>query len=167
METWLRENGADVRLINAAVPGDTTSGGLSRIEWSLTPDVDGMIVALGANDYLRGLPPKLTQNNLTGIREVLETAEVEVLLVGVNVGSNFGPEYKSSFDEIYPSLANEFETLYVKNWFAGLLATAGMQEGFSEFMQDDGLHPNAEGVKVIVAAMGPTVLELITQISLE
>lgn len=161
MELWLTEQGIEVELVNAGVPGDTTAGGLSRIAWSLTPDVDGMIVALGANDYLRGLPPELAEENLRGVLATLDEAEVDVLLVGMNVGSNFGPDYKEAFDAIYPNLVDEFETLYFRTWFAGLLASAGMQEGFSEFMQADGLHPNAEGVKVIVAAMGPAVLDLV------
>ena len=165
MEAWLHDNNVDVRLINAGVSGDTTAGGLSRINWSLTPDVDGMIVALGANDYLRALPPELAKQNLSGILMALGSAEVETMLVGMSVGGNFGPDYKAAFDAIYPALADEYDTIYYRNWFAGLLATSGMQEGFAEFMQADGLHPNAEGVKVIVAAMGPTVLDLVERIN--
>ena len=164
MQAWLDNQGVEVALINAGVSGDTTAGGLSRVEWSLTPEIDGVILALGANDYLRGLEPSHAADNLSGILDVLGDADVEVLLVGMKVGSNFGIDYKQEFDRIYPELSAEYETLFFPNWFAGLLAAAGMQEGFTQFMQADGLHPNAEGVRIIVAAMGPKVLELVEMI---
>lgn len=161
LESWLRAQGADVEVINAGVSGDTTAGGLSRLGWTLEDDLDGMIVALGANDYLRGLPPELARENLTGILSQAQTAEVDLLLVGLNVGSNYGPDYKAEFDSIYPDLSAQFDVPLYAEWFAGLRAVAGMGEGFTEFLQADGLHPNAEGVRIIVEAMGPSVLDLL------
>ncbi len=160
MQNWLDANGADVRLINAGVSGDTTSGGLARAAWTLTPDVDAMIVALGANDYLRGIPPDLVRENLQGILEVATAQEVSVLIVGLEVGSNYGPGYKQTFDAIYRDLAEEFGVSYFRSWFVGLEDEGGSVQTLSQFFQDDGIHPNADGVARIVAAMGPAVADL-------
>jgi len=162
LQAWMDAKGVDVKIINAGVSGDTTAGGLSRTDWTLTDDVDGMIVALGANDYLRGLDPALARENIRGILEKAKARDVDVLLVGLVVGANYGLEYKQEFDEFYPELAEEFGTDFYPQWFAGILAQSGMEDGMGAFMQADGLHPNAEGVRVIVDAMGPSVLHLAT-----
>lgn len=161
MEAWLEGQGVEVELINAGVSGDTTAGGLSRVGWTLSPDVDGMIVALGGNDYLRGLDPEVSLANLDGILAAADRQDVDILLVGLAAGSNYGPEYKEEFDGIYPALANRYDVPLYGSWFSGLLAEAGVQERVPEFMQSDGIHPNAEGVRAIVAAMGPAVLDLV------
>lgn len=157
LDAWLDEQGVDVDLRNAGVSGDTTAGGASRVAWTLTPEVDAMIVALGGNDYLRGIDPAVSRANL---RKVLETAaaqDVDVMLVGLRAGNNYGLEYKTAFEGMYSELAAEFDTPLFPHFFQGLQAAAGMQDGVSEFMQRDGIHPNKEGVKVIVAAMGPSI----------
>ena len=161
LQAWLDEHGADVRVVNAGVSGDTTAGGLSRVTWTLTPDVDAMIVALGANDYLRAMDPSVTRENLQGILDAGQAAEVGILLVGMEVGSNYGPEYKEKFDQIYPELAAQNELSLFPDWFTGLRAAVNDQSEFIAFMQADGLHPNAAGVALIVEAMGPSILELI------
>ena len=161
LQAWLDEQGADVRVVNAGVSGDTTAGGLSRVTWTLTPDVDAMIVALGANDYLRAMDPSVTRENLQGILDAGQAAEVGILLVGMEVGSNYGPEYKEKFDQIYPELAAQNELSLFPDWFTGLRAAVNDQSEFIAFMQADGLHPNAAGVALIVEAMGPSILELI------
>lgn len=161
MQAWLNANGAEVVLINAGVSGDTTAGGLARVGWTLTPEVDAMILALGGNDYLRGLDPAISQRNLDGILSAAAAEDVEVLLVGLTAGGNYGPDYKAHFDGMFAALAETYGVPLFKTWFAGLHAAAGMQEGVAEYMQPDGIHPNAEGVRVIVAAMGPAVLELL------
>ncbi|SDC47925.1 arylesterase [Ruegeria marina] len=162
LEAWLRMQGAEIRLINAGVSGDTTAGGASRVDWTLTPDVDGMIVALGGNDILRGIAPDVARANLTKILATAQSAGVEVLLVGVPVPANYGPEYKREFEAIYPELSRSFGTLYAPDFFAGL---AGEPADLSGFMQPDGIHPNSEGVRRIVAALGPLVVELADQAS--
>lgn len=161
LEVWLQEQGADVEIINAGVSGDTTAGGLSRVVWTLTPEVDAMIVTLGGNDYLRGLDPAVSRANLDGILSAGQEAGVEMLLVGLSVGANYGLDYKEEFEGMYADLAETYDIPLYADFAAGLRAAAGMQEGMSEFLQDDGLHPNPEGVSVIVAAMGPTVLALV------
>lgn len=166
LQRWLTAAGADVRLINAGVSGDTTAGGLSRVDWTLTPDVDGMIVALGGNDLLRGLNPEQARDNIDGILQAADAAEVEVLLVGMQAPGNFGAEYKTQFDAIYPELAQEYETLLLDNFFAGLVEGDAPLDpvALRNFFQPDGIHPNADGVAKIVARVGPEVLTLVEQI---
>ncbi|MEY8840396.1 arylesterase [Cribrihabitans sp. XS_ASV171] len=160
MRAWLAENGADVRLINAGVSGDTTAGGASRVEWTLTPDVDGMIVALGGNDLLRGIDPAVARANLDRILQAAEDRDVEVLLVGMQAPGNYGPDYKAAFDAIYPELAREHGALYAESFFEGL-EVEGDPAAARDLMQPDGIHPNAEGVSRIVAGLGPHVLDLV------
>ncbi|SMO55794.1 arylesterase [Ruegeria faecimaris] len=157
---WLKDHGADVRLINAGVSGDTTAGGAARVDWTLTPDVDGMIVALGGNDLLRGLDPAVARANLETILKAADGAEVAVLLVGMQAPGNYGPDYKAAFDAIYPDLADRYQTGYAPSFFTGLTA-AGNPEEVREHMQADGIHPNASGVALIVEDLGPKVLELV------
>ncbi|MEL6376886.1 MAG: arylesterase [Pseudomonadota bacterium] len=159
LNRWLEDQGAEVNLINAGVSGDTTAGGAARVEWSLTPDVDAMIVALGGNDLLRGLDPSEARKNISKILQVAQARELPVLLVGIEAPRNYGPEYKQAFDAIYPDLSAQFGTLYFKSFFDGL--GDGGPAALQPFFQADGIHPNAEGVGKIVAAMGPRVVELI------
>jgi len=164
LDRWLDAQGADVRLINAGVSGDTTAGGASRVEWTLTPEVDGMIVALGGNDLLRGIAPEVSRANLDKILNAADKAEVEVLLVGMEAPGNYGPDYKQAFDSMYPELAQKYDTLFVDSFFVGLEAE-GDPGAVSQYMQSDGIHPNAQGVALIVENLGPTVLELVTEAS--
>lgn len=156
---WLQARGADTRLINAGVSGDTTAGGAARVEWTLTPDVDGMIVALGGNDLLRGIDPVASRANLHKILTVAEAGDVPVLLIGMQAPGNYGADYKQSFDSMYPELAAEFQVLFAESFFSGLGA-AGDPNAVAGLMQPDGIHPNAEGVARIVEALGPFVLQL-------
>ena len=166
LQSWLDQNGADVQLINAGVSGDTTAGGLSRVAWTMTPDVDAMIVALGGNDLLRGLDPAVSRANIDGILEAAQEAQVEVLLVGMNAPGNYGPAYKTSFDAIYPELADQYGTEFLPSFFAGLSVDGALPplSEVQEFFQPDGVHPNKQGVAKIVTAMGPKVLDLIAEI---
>jgi acyl-CoA thioesterase-1 len=166
LEAWLHEHGADVRLINAGVSGDTSAGGLARVGWTLEPDVDGMIVALGGNDLLRGLEPEQVLNNIDGILQAAKTANVEVLLIGMQAPGNFGPEYKATFDQLYPDLAQSYGTVFLNSFFAGLVEDAGSSDlsALRQWFQADGIHPSAEGVARIVTAVGPKVLALVGRI---
>ncbi|MEP1535945.1 MAG: arylesterase [Paracoccaceae bacterium] len=161
LEAWLGRQGEDVKLINAGVSGDTTAGGLSRVAWTLTEDVDAMIVTLGGNDLLRGISPNTSRANLQGILMAAKDADVKVLLVGMEAPGNFGPEYKSEFDSIYPDLSMAFGTLYLDSFFAGLGGRGVDPSSIQNMMQADGIHPNAEGVVKIVEGFGPIVMELI------
>ncbi|GAA6174146.1 arylesterase [Sulfitobacter pacificus] len=166
LQAWLDAQGAEVRLINAGVSGDTTAGGLSRVAWTLTPEVDGMIVALGGNDLLRGLGPEQARSNIDGILQAAEAAAVEVLLIGMQAPGNFGPAYKSQFDAIYPELAKEYGSGFLESFFAGMSEVGDITNPLSlqTYFQADGVHPNAEGVALIVAQVGPKVLALIDEI---
>ncbi|RYG90550.1 arylesterase [Loktanella sp. IMCC34160] len=159
MQAWLDAQGAGITLINAGVSGDTTAGGLARVGWTLTPDVDGMIVALGGNDFLRGVAPEVSRANLDGILQAAEAAGVSVMLVGLEVSNNYGPDYKAAFDGMYPDLAAQYGATFYPTFFEGLLTEGDMAEARAAYLQPDGLHPNAEGVVQIVAHMGPVLLE--------
>ena len=165
MQAWLRDQDEDVVLINAGVSGDTTTGGLARIEWSLTPETDGLIIALGGNDLLRGIDPGLSQRNLGSILTIANGAEVPVLLVGIRVPNNYGPVYKQTFEAIYPHLSAEHDTLLFPDFLAALsdLSRENLASALP-FLQQDGLHPNAAGVALIVDRLGPHVQALITRI---
>lgn len=163
LQSWLDARGAQVRLVNAGVSGDTTAGGLSRVAWTLTPDVDGMILALGGNDVLRGLAPDVSRANLEGIMLAAQQQDVEVLLIGMEAPGNYGPDYKASFDAIYPELARDYDAILQASFFEGL-AAEGDPAAARMFMQGDGIHPNAEGVSRIVEVVGPRVMELVGKI---
>ncbi|WP_299781977.1 arylesterase [uncultured Roseobacter sp.] len=164
LQRWLEAEGTDVQLINAGVSGDTTAGGLSRAAWTLTPEVDAMIVALGGNDLLRGIDPDVSRANLEGILQAAATAEVEVLLVGMQAPGNYGPAYKQAFDAMYPELSETYSTLFAPSFFEGLRIEEGDPASVRAFMQPDGIHPNADGVVRIVEALGPYALDLIARV---
>ena len=159
MQDWLDARDAEVELVNAGVSGDTTAGGLARVEWSLTPEVDGMILALGGNDLLRGIDPAVSRENLRGILEAAKARDLPVLLVGLEATGNYGPDYKAAFDAMYPDLARIYDTLYAENFLAPL-SEDGDPATARRFLQADGIHPNAKGVARIVAALGPKVRAL-------
>ena len=163
LENWLQEAGADVAVINAGVSGDTTAGGLSRVGWTLSPEVDAMIVTLGGNDYLRGIDPAVSAANLDGILAQGQAAGVPVLLVGLEVGTNYGADYKAAFEAMYADLAEKYQVPLYPDFAAGLRAAADARGGLTSLMQADGIHPNAEGVVAIVDAIGPVVLELVEE----
>ncbi len=161
LEAWLRAAGAEVTVVNAGVSGDTTAGGLARAAWTLTPEVDAVIVALGGNDLLRGIDPAESESNLRGILDAAKVAGVAALLVGMEAPSNYGPDYKAAFDGMYGRLAEEFGVPLYPAFFQGLLLDGDMEAARANFMQGDGIHPNPEGVARIVADMGPVVLALV------
>lgn len=165
LEAWLTGRGHDVRILNAGVSGDTTAGGLSRLDWTLSEDVDGLIVTLGGNDLLRGIEPETSRANLSAILSKARDRELPVLLVGMQAPANYGADYKAAFDAMYPDLATEFGTLYATSFLHPLVDAAGGSEPTArrDYMQADGIHPNAAGVNIIVEAIGPDVEELIEQ----
>ncbi len=161
LEAWLEERGADVALVNAGVSGDTTAGGLSRVDWTLTEEVDAMVVALGGNDLLRGIDPSESRRNLDGILSAADAAGVEVLLVGMEAPGNYGPEYKAAFDGMYGALADKWEVPLAGNFLGALTELPDRQGVMRDYMQGDGIHPNADGVALVVEALGPDVLDLV------
>jgi acyl-CoA thioesterase I len=161
LEAWLKAQGADAVVLNAGVSGDTTAGGLSRIGWTLTPEVDALIVALGGNDLLRGIDPEASRENLRGILESARAADLPVLLIGLPAPGNYGPDYKAAFDAMYPDLAAEYGALYEPNFLGAIGEKAEAGESFVDLMQPDGIHPSARGVALVVEALGPSVLALV------
>ena len=160
LQRWLDANGGgDVTLINGGVSGDTTAGGLSRIAWSLDESVDGVIVALGGNDVLRGLQPSDIRANLDGILTEIDRRGLPAILAGLPAPSNYGKEYQTAFKAIFPELAEKHGAIYYKSFLGGLGDGRNMIQVMRLF-QADGLHPNAEGVSAIVEHIGPVVLQL-------
>ena len=164
LEDWLRTQGANVSVMNAGVSGDTTAGGLSRVAWTLTDDVDAMIVALGGNDLLRGIDPAASRANLSGILDAAAAKDVEVLLVGMEAPGNYGPDFKAAFDAMYPELAERDGVTLFPDFFQGLTTEGDRAAAIQAFMQPDGIHPNKDGVQRIVGAMGPAVLDLLQRV---
>jgi len=167
LRAYLAQKGHEVRVVNGGVSGDTTAGGLARVAWSLTPEIDAMIVALGGNDVLRGLPPEAARANLEGILKVAAENDVAVLLVGMEAPGNYGADYKTAFDAIYPELAEAYGAQLAPSFFEGLQSEGESLADLGAFMQSDGIHPNADGVARIVAALGPRVEGLIAEVTSE
>lgn len=145
----------DVTIENAGVSGDTTAGGLARLSWTLGDyPPDAVIVELGGNDALRGIDPKETQENLAKILSILKAADIEILLAGMLAPRNMGADYISEFEAVYPTLAEEFDVVYLPFFLEGVA-------GERDLNQADGIHPNPEGVKKIVTHIAPQMRELI------
>lgn len=164
MERWLTDRGHDVRILNAGVSGDTTAGGAARVDWTLTPEVAGLIVVLGGNDMLRGNDPADVRANLDKILNVATARGVSVLLIGMQAPGNYGLDYKRAFDAAYPELAQKYGVLLHDNFFAAFAGTDLTPENLRQYMQADGIHPNADGVDRIVDDIGPDIERLLLQI---
>jgi acyl-CoA thioesterase-1 len=160
LEGWLHRHGQrDVRVVNAGVSGDTSAGGLARIDWALTPEIDGVIVELGANDMLRGLSMTKMRANLDGILDRIDARGLPALLAGLPAPPNYPKDYQKAFKDAFRELAEKHQAIYVNSFFAGM-SGRGMKQVMA-MMQPDGLHPNAKGVAANVEAIGPSVLKLV------
>jgi acyl-CoA thioesterase I len=158
LEAALRAKGQVAKVINAGVSGDTASGGLSRLDWSVSPETDAVIVELGANDALRGVDPKVTREALDAILRRLKERGIPVLLAGMRAPPNMGEDYERQFNAIYPELAEKYGALLYPFFLEGAAAQANLN-------QRDGLHPTREGVEAIVQAILPKVEELVRRAS--
>jgi acyl-CoA thioesterase-1 len=165
LQAWADAQGLGVALSNAGVSGDTTAGGLSRVAWTLTPEVEAMIVTLGGNDVLRGIDPAVSRANLHDILSEAQAADVTVLLIGMKAPGNFGPDYKAEFDSIFPELAKEFNAVFLDSFFAGLGDGITDPVALGPYMQGDAIHPNADGVALIVQGVGPKLVELLERVA--
>lgn len=161
LQAWLEDNGIEAVVINAGVSGDTTAGGLARIDWALSPDVDAMILALGGNDLLRGLPPEQARANLDAILARADARGIPVLIVPVEAPANYGPDYKARFDAIWQDLATAHGDLLGPPFLAPITRIEDRAGALADYMQADGIHPNAQGVALIVREIGPHVARLI------
>jgi acyl-CoA thioesterase-1 len=158
LEQALVTQGHAVRVINAGISGDTSAGGAARLEWSLTDNPDLVILALGANDALRGLSPDQTSANLATIITRLQERQIKVLLAGMLAPRNMGEDYYNSFDKIYPELAQEFSLPIYPFFLEGVA-------GKPQFNLADGIHPNPAGVQVMVEGMLPLVVDVLGKMS--
>lgn len=155
LQAALHERGYKVKVINAGVSGDTTSGGLSRLDWALADRPTHAIVELGANDALRGIDPRVTKENLDRIVGKLKEAGVEVMLAGMYAPPNWGQEYAAAFANIFPDLAERHDVALYPFFLEGVAAQP-------ELNQDDGIHPNPKGVEKIVDRILPYVVRLLS-----
>lgn len=165
LQGWLDDQGLDVIVINAGVSGDTTAGGLNRLEWTLADAPDAMIVALGGNDLLRGLDPAGSRANLDAILQQVTAQDIPVLLVGMPAPGNYGPEFKRDFEAMFPDLAADYNVRHYPNFLQPMTDKQDAGMSFTDLMQGDHIHPNADGVALIVAAMGPDVAALIRDVT--
>lgn len=157
LEKALRERGVEVEIANAGVSGDTASGGLARLDWSVPEGTDAVILALGANDMLRGLSPDVTRKALEDIVTRLKARNIPVMLVGMVAAPNLGEDYRRRFDAIYKDIAAGHGLVFYPFFLEEVAADPGLN-------LPDGLHPNAEGVKRIVARMLPTVERFVSSL---
>jgi acyl-CoA thioesterase-1 len=156
LDKALKAKGVAATVINAGVSGDTASGGLDRLDWSVPPGSDAVIVELGANDMLRGIDPKITKAALAKILDRLAARHIPVLLAGMQAARNMGPDYAKEFDAIYPALASTHAVVFYPFFLAGVATDAKLN-------QVDGMHPTAAGVDKIVAGILPQVETLIAR----
>jgi len=157
LEKALVADGEDVTVANAGVSGDTTAAGLARVDWSVPDGTKGVILELGANDALRGIPPEETEKNLDAIIGRLKNRGIAVLLVGMLAPPNMGADYGERFNLIYPKLAQKHGVALYPFILDGVVTR-------SELQLDDGMHPNAKGIAVMVERMTPTVRDFVKTI---
>ena len=157
LQAQLRAKGHDVVIVNAGVSGDTSAGGLARLDWALSDDTKGVIVELGSNDALRGMSIEETRKNLDEVVVRLKARKLAVLLTGMKSPRNLGPEYVAAFDAIYPALAKKHGVLFYPFFLEGVAADLKLN-------QADGIHPNEAGTKIVVRNILPYVEKLLAQI---
>jgi acyl-CoA thioesterase-1 len=157
LERALKAKGLAVEIANAGVSGDTASGGLARLDWSVPDGTDAVILELGANDMMRGIDPKVTRAALNQIVRRLKERGIEVLLCGMVSAPNLGLDYARAFNVIYPELASTHGLVFYPFFLEGIAADPN-------FNQRDGIHPSAAGIAAIVARIVPKVEELVARV---
>jgi acyl-CoA thioesterase-1 len=156
LQQALAAKGIKVDIVNAGVSGDTTSGGLARLDWSVPADTDAVILELGANDAMRGIDLAITRKALDEILQQLKQRGIPVLLCGMYAPPNMGEEFVQAYRDMYPALAQRYGAIFYP-FFLDQVATK------PELNQADGIHPNAKGVDRIVEDILPKVEELIAK----
>lgn len=157
LQAALAKLGVEVVIDNAGVSGDTTDGGLARLDWSVPDGTKAVLIELGANDMLRGLDPKLARANLAAMLERLKERKIPVLLMGMRAAPNLGADYQKAFDAVYPDLASQYGAVLYPFFLDGVAGTPGLN-------QADGMHPTAAGVDVIVTRLAPVVAEFVRKL---
>jgi acyl-CoA thioesterase-1 len=158
LEAALKASGKDVTVVNAGVSGDTAQAALARLDWALPDNASAVIIELGGNDALQGIPPEGTKQALQTIIEKVKARGLPILLAGQEAPRNMGKDYVEEFRAIYADLAKRNDLVFYPFFLDGVALNDGL-------MQGDGIHPNAQGVKAIVANMLPKVEELLAQVS--
>jgi acyl-CoA thioesterase-1 len=157
LENALKKRGHEVQITNAGVSGDTTTGGLSRLDWSIQDGTEAVILVLGANDMLRGMEPELARKNLDAMIKRLKERKIEVLIGGMRAAPNLGADYAAKFDSMYAELAKEHDILIYPFFLDGVA-------GERELNLNDGIHPTPKGVNLIVERIMPSVESLIERV---
>jgi len=157
LQAALKAKGHNLEIANAGVSGDTAGSGLERFDWAVPEGTEGVILELGANDALRGLPPAETKKNLTAILDRLKARNIVVLLAGMRALSNWGDDYQKSFDAIYPDLAKDYDAVLYPFFLEGVVRDPKLN-------LNDGLHPTAAGIGRIVEGITPSAEELIARV---
>ena len=154
LEARLRDEGIAYRVINAGVSGETSSGALARVDWMLTLDPDIVILETGANDGLRGVDPALTRRNIDAIVAKLQARNITVVLAGMQMVRNLGPDFTRAFGAIYPEIAQAADLILIPFFLEGVA-------GRPDLNQPDGIHPTADGYRIIVNHIYPTIVQAI------
>ena len=153
----LEAKGINVQIVNAGVSGDTASGGLARLDWSLPSDTDAVLLELGANDAMRGIDPAVTRKALAAILTKLKERGVAVLLCGMYAPPNMGADFERAYQQMYPQLARSYDAILYPFFLDGVA-------GHREHNQVDGIHPTSKGVDLIVKGILPKVEELVARV---
>ncbi|MFT6557814.1 arylesterase [Sneathiella sp.] len=156
LEAALQKAGLDIKVENAGVSGDTSTGGLQRLDWAIGNGADFVLLELGANDALRGIEPSVTRKSLMQIIEKLQEKDIPVMLAGMKAPPNMGPEYQEEFDRIYPELAKKYEIAFYPFFLEGVASIPDLN-------QEDAIHPNKEGVALIVEKMTPSLVKFVSK----
>jgi acyl-CoA thioesterase-1 len=150
LQKALQDQGRNVTVVNGGVSGDTSTGGLARLDWTLGDGADAVILELGANDMLRGVDPAVTEQALSTIVERLKGKHIKILLAGMRASPSLGRDYAAKFDAIYPALAKKYDVPLYPFFLDGMVQDSSQKLA-------DGLHPNQRGVQTIVTRILPSV----------
>ena len=156
LQKKLQADGYHYQVINAGISGETSSGAVSRLDWVSTLEVDIVIVEMGGNDSLRGIDTDLTEQNLSKIIETFQAQDKVVVLAGMQTLQNMGQEYTTAFAEIYPTLAQKYQLIFIPFFLEGVAADPNLN-------QPDGIHPTAEGYEIILETIYPYVLQALNK----
>jgi acyl-CoA thioesterase I len=157
LQAALQKDGKDITIINAGVSGDTAAQAAARLDWSLTPEVKAIILELGANDALRGLPPEGADKALREIMDKAKAKNLPVLILGMKAPPNLGGDYQTKFDAIYPKLAADYDAALYPFYLDGVAAVPTLN-------QADGVHPNDAGMAIIVQRLEPVVASFVSKL---
>lgn len=160
LQAALTKSGYKAIVANAGVSGDTTSGGLARLDWSVPDETQLVILELGANDALRGISPELTEKNLDQMLSRLQTRGIPVLLAGMIAPPNMGSDYAAKFNPLYQKLADKYQVKLYPFFLDGVAADKSL-------LLEDGMHPNPQGVKIMVQNILPDVKDMLDQESID